>query len=94
MSFKNFIKSFLVSVLIFTSLFLTITIREKNMYREYTEVETYVIKGGDTLSGIAMGIATKSQIDVRGILAEMYKLNADLTPNIQVGQEVILPVYK
>lgn len=58
---------------------------------EEFEVTEVVIHSGDTLWGIAEEYAPNS-MDIRDYIYLMYKLNDGLTPNIQPGTGIIIPV--
>lgn len=59
----------------------------------YTQVGTWIVDPGDTLSDIAMSVNNGKVNDIRDVIQELYALNAGLTPNLQIGQEIVTPIY-
>jgi nucleoid-associated protein YgaU len=72
---------------ILIALLSSITTRQAEEY----DTVTVTVESGDTLWSIAEQHAPNS-MDLRDYIYMMYKLNEGLTPNIQPGTGIIIPV--
>ena len=59
---------------------------------EYVYTELHYVKPGDTLWSIA-GEYNGESVDKRYVVYYMKEINNGLTSTIQVGQEIVVPIY-
>ena len=85
--FKVIITVVLVSAL-FVSLY---NLSHKDL--DVVGTKTYAVSQGDTLWGIAKE-QVDNTVDIRDYIGLIKKYNKNLSPALEVGQEVILPIVK
>lgn len=88
------LRIFLVTSFIIMMMIASVSIiKTRNNRYYYSEITTWHVTNGETLTGIVAKISDERHLQQK-VIEELYILNADLTPMIYPGQQIIIPIYE